>query len=210
MRIETFIDGFNLYHAIDFTNIPPDPRRLRKYKWLDLYRLSECFVFGNDDLVGCNYFTAYATWDHAKMTRHQDYVKALVNQGVSVHEGRFKEKHHRCRNCQTRYVSREEKETDVHIGAKLIQHAVEDRFDLALLISGDTDLIPAIKVMKELRPEKKIGIILPFGRSSGDLRRQGNKPFNYKMKEKHLRDSQLPDPCPTLDGRKVSKPLNWV
>ena len=50
----------------------------------------------------------------------------------------------------------EEKETDVSIAAALIEDAMQDRYDTALLISADSDLCPAIVTMKRLCPEKRI------------------------------------------------------
>ncbi len=49
-------------------------------------------------------------------------------------EGRFQEKHRHCVSCGARWVGYEEKETDVNISAALIEDAVYDRYDTALLL----------------------------------------------------------------------------
>ena len=48
-----FIDGFNLYHSLD--NVPA----YKKYKWLNLWNLSETLLFPGETLVSVFYFTAY-------------------------------------------------------------------------------------------------------------------------------------------------------
>jgi len=60
-RISFFIDGFNLYHAIDY-----EPR-FRRYKWIDLTKLACCFIPPHDQLTEVFYFTALATWDSVKI-----------------------------------------------------------------------------------------------------------------------------------------------
>ncbi|MFC1522740.1 NYN domain-containing protein [Elusimicrobiota bacterium] len=120
-RIAYFVDGFNLYHALDGKDI------YRKYKWLNLKKLAHCFASQHDQIVKVFYFTAYATWAPEKVKRHQIYVKALQSVGAEVILGKFKYKERLCRNCKTRYPTFEEKETDVHIATKLFQSAAQDR-----------------------------------------------------------------------------------
>lgn len=55
MRVSAYIDGFNLYHAIDAT-------RRHELKWLDLRRLCEVYAPRPDhELIAVNYFSAFAT-----------------------------------------------------------------------------------------------------------------------------------------------------
>ena len=44
------------------------------------------------------------------------------------------------------------------------------KFDKAFIISGDSDLIPSIRAVKESFPGKEIGVIVPIGRSAIDLK----------------------------------------
>jgi len=59
-----------------------------------------------------------------------------------------------CNNCKTYYTSHEEKQTDVNIGIYLIKEAFENSYDTAILVTNDTDLIPAIKMLKNRFPQK--------------------------------------------------------
>lgn len=126
-RVAFFVDGFNLYHALR-----EDPK-YAKYKWLNLQALAKCFVRKNQQITKVFYFSAYATWDPAKMARHQTFVRTLQWAGVDVVLGKFKFKERFCTNCRTRYHTYEEKETDVNIAIKLFQEAILDRRRASLL-----------------------------------------------------------------------------
>jgi hypothetical protein len=44
-RVVFLIDGFNLYHALDYNPAPfSNPFRYRKHKWLDLRGLAELYT----------------------------------------------------------------------------------------------------------------------------------------------------------------------
>ena len=62
--------------------------------------------------------------------------------------GRFKEKERSCRACKATWKDHEEKETDVNIGLALARDAYENCFDRAVLITGDSDLTPAVRLVK--------------------------------------------------------------
>lgn len=207
-KIVTFIDGFNLYHALHYFQTGPDHHRLRKYKWLNLRALSKLFVFGKDTLENVLYFTTLATWDAGKMARHRLYIRALENEGVLTIYGEFKRKQRHCNSCGQLFWSREEKQTDVNIALYLLQLAIIGEYDKAIIISGDTDLLPAMKAVRNIYPGKEIGVVIPIGRASDDLKNQAD--FHYKMREHHLVKSTFPDPVILKDGTPISRPPTWV
>ena len=102
---------------------------------------------------------------------------------------------------------REEKQTDVNIALKLLRLAVENAYDKAIIISGDTDLIPAVRTVKEMYPEKQIGVVIPIGGISEDFKRSAD--FHHKMKENHLKASLLSDPMKLTNGTILVCPPNW-
>lgn len=202
-RIEFFIDGFNVYHALD-----GDPK-YHKYKWLDYSALVKCFVSPKDQIVDILYFTAYAHWNPSKTARHHLLIQALRPKGVKIIFGKFKNRDHKCRICKKTYSTFEEKETDVNIAVKLFQGAINNDFDTAIIVSGDTDLIPAIEGLKATFPAKQIGVVIPIGRRSEDLKNVCD--FHMKMKEKHLKTSQFSDEI-LLNAQKnilLKRPSPW-
>jgi hypothetical protein len=90
----------------------------------------------------------------------------------------------------------------------LLVRALQQRYDKAIIFSGDTDLLPAVKMVRGVFPAKQIGLVIPIGRASEDFKQQAD--FHYKMREHHLAKSQFPDPLVLPDGTLLIKPLNWV
>lgn len=202
-RVVCFIDGFNLYHALDAHE------RYRKYKWLDLRRLAECFVAGTERLDDVLYFTTYSTWNPDKLGRHRLYVRALESRSVKVIFGKFKKVTKRCRaECGKQFQTFEEKRTDVNIAVQLFSYAQRDLFDKALIVSGDSDLIPAIEETRRIFPNKSIGVIIPIARQAEEMKNSAD--FHIRMKERHLRSSLLPDPIEIGQGVRLAKPATWV
>jgi len=156
-RIIAYIDGFNLYHAIDSLGKP-------HLKWLDLWALSHSIARANETIQAVNYFSAFATWLPAGHLRHREYVKALEHKGVTCLMGHFKSKARTCKQCSASWVQHEEKETDVHIAARLVADAYENRFERAVLITADSDLAPALNIIKAAFPKKELFVAAPPGR----------------------------------------------
>src|ERR1039458_10071174 len=170
-RVYSMIDGFNLYHALDKFDHgvdEADQKRYQKYKWICLRTLIQQFVLPQEDLVGVHYFTAYPNWNEAKRLRHENYVKAVQSRGVDYTLGEFKPKHVDCRaTCRERFDLREEKQTDVNIATKIIELANE--YDKLVLVTADSDQVPAVRLLLKLHPQKKVFVLPPIGRNSKEL-----------------------------------------
>lgn len=192
-RVNVYIDGFNLYHAID-------ELQDESLKWVDLYALSQKIIRDYQTLSQVKYFSAYATWRPDSYKRHRDYVSVLEARGVTPIMGRFKEKRLVCKVCKTEYITHEEKETDVNIGAHLIADAMQDKFDTAIIISADTDLAAVVRLARELTGEKKsICTVAPPGRFARG-RELGHL---FEITKGKIRESQLPDVTITAKGEIV-------
>jgi len=214
-RVYAIIDGFNLFHAIDKFESgvdAADKARYQKYKWLCLRSLISEYVRPEiEDLVAVHYFTAYPNWNDAKRLRHQTYVSALRARGVEYTLGEFKSKTIECRAiCKGEFQKPEEKQTDVNIATKILE--VANEYDKLILVTADSDQVPAIKLLKKQHPEKKVFILAPIGRNSKELVRaaEGNRMI---MTEAHLLRCQLPNPVDIFRGGKVLaqvwKPASW-
>jgi len=143
-KVNVYIDGFNLYHAID--DLVDDT-----LKWVNLMLLSKNILNQYQTLGSVKYFSAYATWRPDAYKRHRDFVAANEAEGVEVIMGRFKAKKIQCKaSCQKVFWTHEEKETDVNIGAHLIADTLQDEFDTAFVISADTDLSAVIHLARTL------------------------------------------------------------
>lgn len=211
MRIIAYIDGFNLYHAIDDIG-KPDPRRPNAIaarrphlKWINLWTLCNSFARDGESLVEVNYFSAYATWRPAHH-RHIDYVKALEHAGVKCHLGHFKEKRHSCRHCSKTWLKHEEKETDVHMASRIVFDAFEDRYDRMLLVTADSDLAPALNLVRSRFPRKQMFVVAPPGRH-GHAR---SLCTNYTLTPGRLEQHLLPASIVDANGRVIAtRPPNY-
>jgi len=203
VRVAAYVDGFNLYFGLK-------AKHGRKYLWLDLQGLVTSLLRPGQTLQQVTYFTARVRNDVDSEKRQSDYLDALAEHSplVTVVDGRFQEKGRRCRQCGTTWTVREEKETDVNIAVALVEDAVQDRYDTALLLSADSDLCPAIRAMKRLRPDKRIVAAFPPRRQSGDLK-QAVDAFLYIGDDK-IRQSQLPLTVISAAGIVLNRPKHWT
>jgi uncharacterized LabA/DUF88 family protein len=200
VRVIAFIDGFNFYHAID-------EQGAHHLKWVNLNALVGQFAPSPQyDLREVFYFSAYATWRPDAYARHREFVKALRSVGVTPVMGRFKEKFRGCRTCGARWTDHEEKETDVNIGLYLLDAAHRDLYDRALLVTGDSDISPAVRLVRARYPAKQVRILAPPGRGySMDLvNAAGGMNAASRMKRIHLERSLLPEQVTDAAGLVVA------
>lgn len=127
--------------------------------------------------------------------------------GIKVVYGQFRGVDKFCTKCKQKYSTYEEKRTDVNIAIKLFEEARNDNFDTAVIISGDSDLIPSIQTTKSLFPNKEFGVIIPFNRSADELKNVAH--FHMKMKPEHLEHSVFEENVLLNDGTILICPPNW-
>ena len=198
-----YVDGFNLYHGLH------DKYR-RRYLWLDLGHLVQR-LRPSDHIVAVRYFTALVRDDAAGLARQRAYLDALsVHSGgtVEVVLGRYQSKTVLCRQCGNVWASYEEKETDVNIAVSIVADAAAAASDIALIISADSDLCPAIRTARSLNARRGMIVAFPPRRSSFEIRSLIRGAFTIAAAD--LRNSLLPDTVRDPDtGRIYSRPGKW-
>lgn len=195
-RVRVYIDGFNLYHAIAcLTN--------QRLKWLNFWKLSESFLRHREVLDEVNLFTAVLTWNRDKQQRHVNFLAACRAVGVKVHEANFKRSYKTCAAYGRECKFFEEKQTDVAIAVKLVSDALSDSFDRAVLITADSDQIPAAKFITSL-PDRKLSLLFPPGRK--ETARELGKiiPDSRELTPGHLLTCRLPRTVCTPSGKAVA------
>jgi uncharacterized LabA/DUF88 family protein len=202
-RLAVLIDGFNLYHAIDELGRP-------ELKWLDLRALAESFS-SVGSVVAIYYFSAYATWRPNAYRKHRTYVAALETVGVQPVLGRFKEKDRTCRACRSSWKAHEEKETDVNLALYLLNEAHRDTFDAALLVSNDSDLVPAVRMTLAAHPRKRVLIATPpRKRTSKDLVTAAGGFSNVReIKPSRIERCLFPATVYDSNGAALVRPPDW-
>jgi uncharacterized LabA/DUF88 family protein len=202
LRVRVYVDGFNLYFGLK-------EKYSRQFHWLDLQALSGRLTRPSQQLDLVQYFTARVRDVTSSRHRQDTYLQALSSHCplVTIHEGRFQRKTGTCRSCQNEWLTYEEKESDVSLAVSLVEDAALDRFDVALLISADSDLCPAVRAVRRVRPGKRIVAVFPPARHSDDLRRTADAVF--RLGRDKLSQCQLPPEVITPGGIKLTRPAYW-
>ena len=78
--------------------------------------------------------------------------------------GKFKEKPRSCKRCKANWIAHEEKESDVNIAIRMLMGAVDDEYDQAFLVTGDSDLAEPCRMIRNRFPKKQIKLLAPPGR----------------------------------------------
>ena len=97
--------------------------------------------------------------------------------------------------------------TDVNIAVEALGDAQDDRFDTAVVISGDSDLVGLVRALRQRYPEKRAIVAFPPGRRSDDLRSAATASFT--IGRKLIADSQLPERVSGPDGSVWTRPQHW-
>ena len=202
-RVKAYVDGFNLYHGLK-------QKHGHRYLWLDLEVLVSRLIRPSQQLVAIDYFTARVRNQTTSERRQATYLDALAAHSrlVTVVEGRFQEKNHYCRSCGNQWASYEEKETDVSIAVTLVEDGAAHLFDTALLISGDSDLCPAVRSLRRACPDKRVIAVFPPKRHSAELGRLADGVL--RINDATIRQSQLPESVVSPAGISLKRPNYWA
>jgi hypothetical protein len=205
MQVYVYVDGFNLYY-----------RALKKtpHKWLNLCELGKRLLAPSDVVAKVRYFTARVSaraGDPDAPRRQQIYFSALNTvPEIEFHYGRFLAKKKRRPLVTTgKFVEvhdTEEKGSDVNLATHLLHDAWHKRFEVALVLSQDTDLLEPIKIVTE-ELALKVGLVWLDGRRP-DRRLAEVSSFVRHISRADLAASQFPNPIPTPRGP-LHKPLGW-
>lgn len=201
-RAGFYVDGFNLYHAIDDLGKP-------YLKWLSLRRLANRIArqFKTEvaEIVFC---TALFKSDFAKLKRHETYIAALKAEGVVVRMGHITQEPMSCRSCSRQWDQPREKETDINVALSLYTALSRDIVDVAFLITADTDQAATLKFVAEFCPGKRIIVLTPPGRHESTHLKNGAFK-SIKLSETDLDLSVFPAMIKPDQGRLITRPPQY-
>ncbi len=206
MRVAFLIDGFNLYHSVK--DVIRDGHGGPNLKWLDIPGMCDRILRDSElpttaRVSGVSYFTALAKHREARspgiVKRHEAFIDAQKVQGATVHLAKFK------KTSRDRHV---EKETDVAIAVALLELFHNDDADCVFIMSGDTDIMPAVRAASRMYPGRQIGFAFPYKRHNNILRDAADISFRIHADgyAKHI----LPNPVIAAGGREIHCPTAWL
>jgi hypothetical protein len=202
-----YVDGYNFYYAIK-RNAASTPIHLG---WCDFSALARQFMLPQGAvLLGIKYFTAPVGRFGAdggplggEAARQQVWLDAVS----SIEDLEIVEGYHT--GDVTNPRGRKEKETDVNIAISVVIDAVRDRYDRAILLTGDRDQRPTVRAISTefgkradvwVSPNQEVGFWKAAEGYSGVRVRTVTPTM--------LRKSRLPETI-TLNNRVIEAPRAW-
>ena len=206
MRAFVYSDGFNFYYGAV---------RGTPYKWLDVNRMCQ-LLLPHDEIAQIRYFhrarkpaTQRSTTGAASADFHPR-LEAFPN--ISIHYGSFLANpvtlplaNPTRRQRTARVIRTEEKGSDVNLASMLLVDGFRKRYEVAVVISNDSDLVLPISIVRD-ELGLPVGVVNPRGHPSYELRRVAS--FFKRIRKGILEGSQLP---PTLTDERgtITKPTKW-
>jgi len=227
-RTIIYIDGYNLYYS-----------RLKgtPYKWLDVGALFKDQILKPQDpsasVVAIKYFTApvkasYARhgvnsvhaqneYHRALLAKHSDLLEIIP--GFHIFGSTHMPTHVDGQNADKTMLSKvwmiEEKQTDVNLALQVYRDAVTDACDQQVICTNDSDMEPALNLVKQDYPAMKIGLVIPLREKSREQSAVPNKRLTPKADwvRKHILNSELANAMlpQNVNTRKraASRPEHW-
>lgn len=207
-RTNIYIDGFNFYYG----SLKSSP-----YKWLDILKFCQN-ILPKNNIHKIKYFTAAVSArpkDPDQPVRQQTYWRALRTlPNLSIIEGSFLS--HSVLmpldpaksgggKSPVWVIKTEEKGSDVNLATHLLNDAYRKDFDIAVLITNDSDLVEPVRIVNE-QLKLPVGIINPQKKPSFHL--QSKATFVKQVRAWTLSDSQFPESMKDDDGV-FTKPVDW-
>jgi len=208
-----YVDGFNLYFSLKHN-------RWKRYYWLDIEKLCSNFLFPGHYLSKVKYFTSPVRRPPDKVNRQRTYLRALCTKlFVEITQGKFQYNEMECFGCHRKISVPKEKKTDVNIAVSMLSDSFAQRCDVQYLMTGDSDLAPAIRAIKELDSSREVFLLCPpkpvaipgaaqtASRISKELIQICNQ--HQYVKESDLQKCLLPDEIKNNYGSIITRPGEW-
>lgn len=207
MRTTVYVDGFNLYYGA---------LRGTPHRWLNLETLARLLLPQNQ-ITAIKYYTVLVNArpnDPDQPMRQQIYLRALRTlPEVTIHFGHFLT--HTVRMPLANpppggpftadVIKAEEKGSDVNIAAHLIADGYENRYEVAVVVSNDSDLAEPVRIVaKDLG--KPVGILNSRKHPTRVL--LANATFFKQVRAGVLAASQFPPQLTDANGT-FHKPASW-
>ncbi|MFO7773514.1 MAG: NYN domain-containing protein [Dehalococcoidia bacterium] len=200
-RVIAYVDGFNLYFGLR-------SKGWKRYYWLNIQALAQNLLKPGQTLFLTKYFTARVAWPPDKEERQSTYIEALKTLSeFEIFYGKYQLNPRQCSQCGFEDEVPNEKMTDVNIAVEILKDAYQNKFDVALLISADSDLVPPVKAVGELFPAKRVVVASPPGRYSVSLTNSAGS--SLVIGRGKIARSVFPEEVKKADGYILRRPALW-
>lgn len=205
IRTNVYVDGFNLYYRC---------LKGTTFKWLDIDLLAKKLLPGQH-INRIRYFTARVAVrnDPGQQQRQQVYLRALATlPNVSIHYGQFLTNTVRMALANpipggprfADVLKTEEKGSDVSLATHLLADGFDNDYEMAVVVSNDSDLQEPIHVVR-LRLGRKVGVVI----TNPDAKRSAlSADFYRRIRRGVLASSQFASQIPDAHGT-IHRPPSW-
>ena len=198
-KVISYIDGYNLYHGLK-------SQGWKWAYWLNIHLMISNLLSQNQKLITTKYFTTRVSEPEDKRLRQQKFLEALGTiPEIKFFYGKYVPDDITCRQCGHTYTTYHEKMTDVNIAVEMLTDAMKDKFDVAVLLSGDSDLVNVVHRIKEFR--KRVIIVFPPKRKPRTMRKAAS--VIVDIDTQLLSNSLFPDEVIKQDGYVLKRPDEW-
>ncbi len=185
-KVIVYVDGFNLYYGLKKN------MKWRRYYWLDVVKFFEMFMKPNQELVCVKYFSAKPDNLDKALRQNAFFQANKENSKFQLFLGKYLRKNIKCYNCGHIIQTYEEKESDVRIATQIVNDANNHHCDVAIVVSADSDMIPAIELA--MAAGTKVFVYFPpFHRSNSLSGISTSRVINLERYESRFRQCILPD-----------------
>jgi uncharacterized LabA/DUF88 family protein len=170
----------------------------------------------DNEIVKIKYFTARVkarTYDVTAPERQNAYLRALKQncKNLEIHYGSFRQDKTRMANANPppntiEVIKTEEKGSDVNLAVSVLNDAWLNSYDCAVVVSNDSDMEGALKLVKAHHPQKIIGVITPGARVRTSQKLKKHSDFTKTIRTVHLENALLPRDISEIG---ISKPDEW-
>lgn len=204
-----YVDGYNWYHAI-FRFRP-------EWKWLNIQSFFE-YLRSRENVTAVKVFSAMVVNEPDARYRQETYFKALRTlPKLKIILGLFQPREVTCRaDCRKKYYVQEEKKTDVNMTVELMADAISDSCpDRICIVTGDSDIQPAVEWIAKNRPRVKITVYVPALPADQATRRidyyktRGLPVDCVFLPVDSIKDHQFKGAVKVGVGQFVSRPTSW-
>jgi hypothetical protein len=204
MKTIVYIDGFNLYYGAV---------RKTPYRWLNLSLMCR-WLLPHDEIVAIKYFTALVNprpSDPDQRVRQELYLRALGTiPNLSIIFGYFLTHEVTMARADGRgfveVIKTEEKGSDVNIATHMLMDGFRNAYELAVVVSNDSDLLLPIRFVTE-QLGKPVGLLNPQ-RHPTSVALAPYAHFIKHIRAGVLAKSQFPNTLSDRNGG-FSKPHGW-
>jgi uncharacterized LabA/DUF88 family protein len=192
-RVIFYIDGYNLYCGMVEYG-------WRKYLWLDIVGLCQSLLKPYQELVQVKYHTSLIKQPERRSRQDMFLLANKQNPKFKYFLGKFK---------PTEQDKYQEKKTDVNIAVNMIRDTIKRNCETICLITGDSDLVPAIQFLFELDPKIKMLTFFPPERYSSEINKNSTKAISLERYEESFKNNQFLDELRINDFQTLKRPEKW-